>query len=66
MCQLLRRPFLRQLGLVKGSDGEKREKVMGLQFLRELMRAYYDYHYYADIKGEKLDVEGLGIEDEAK
>jgi isopenicillin N synthase-like dioxygenase len=59
-------PLLRRMGLVKDGKGEKREKVTGLQYVRERVRDYHDHNDYADMKGKKFKVGDLEIEDEAE
>jgi isopenicillin N synthase-like dioxygenase len=59
-------PLLRRMGLVKDGEGKKRERVTGLQYVRERVRDYHDHNDYADMKGRKFKVGDLEIEDEAE
>jgi hypothetical protein len=39
-------PLLRRMGLVKDGEGKKRERVTGLQYVRERVRDYHDHNDY--------------------
>lgn len=59
-------PLLKRLGLISEEEfGEEREKVTGLQYVRERVRDYHDHNDYADRKGKTFKVGNLEIEDEA-
>ena len=60
-------PLLMRLGLVKAEDvhGERKNKVTGLQYVRERVKNYHDHKDYADRKGKTFKVGDLEIEDEA-
>jgi isopenicillin N synthase-like dioxygenase len=59
-------PLLKRLGLITDDEfDEKREKVTGLQYVRERVKNYHDHNDYADRKGKTFKVGNLEIEDEA-
>ena len=60
-------PLLRKLGLVKQETpgGGGREKVTGLQYVRERVKDYHNHTDYEDRKGKVFKVGDLEIEDEA-
>jgi len=58
--------LLKRLGLITDNKfDEKREKVTGLQYVRERVKNYHDHNDYADRKGKTFKVGNLEIEDEA-
>ncbi len=58
-------PLLKRLGLVGERQEEDKEKVTGLQYVRERVKSYHNHSDYADMKGKTFRVGDLEIEDEA-
>ncbi|KAH8680016.1 2OG-Fe(II) oxygenase superfamily protein [Tricladium varicosporioides] len=58
--------FLKSLGLIKNGDkSQVRQKVTGLQYVRERVKNYHDHTDYEDRRGKIFKVGDLEIEDEA-
>ncbi|KAH6662599.1 2OG-Fe(II) oxygenase superfamily protein [Halenospora varia] len=59
-------PLLKRLDLVKNEDnGQVKQKVTGLQYVRERVKNYHDHNDYEDRRGKTFKVGDLEIEDEA-